>query len=181
MITQPILIVGGVIGLSLAAVLALAFSKVLRRRPPAAALPPSRRPLRFQPLNRLLRDSDFAFLEGQPGFQPAIAARLRSRRISIYRAYLRHLSWEFQSLQSALREMILSAEQDRSEIAREMLRQHLRFKWGLMEAHMRLAFFGLGIRPLDLTALVNMIDSMRQAAGRLSSPMPRAQTPSLPA
>ncbi|MCZ2148311.1 MAG: hypothetical protein LC126_11090 [Bryobacterales bacterium] len=135
----------------------------------------SHTPVRFRPMERLLREEDFAFLSAQPGYRREIAASLRARRIAVYRRYVGLLGGEFNRLHKALRLLTLYAETDRAETSRVLVEQRILFTYRLLQVHVRLAFFRFGVKPLDVSALVATVDSMRASVQQLSasvSPLP---------
>jgi hypothetical protein len=137
-------------------------------RPPHSRLGPSEIQFRYKPLLRLLSEDDFAFLRSQPGFRPGIAKRLRSRRVAAFRGYLVHLEAEFLVLHLALRLMNLYAPQDRPDLARELIKQRLVFSFRMAEVRFRLAFLGLGMRPVSVQSLVESVEQMRAVLTQVS-------------
>ncbi len=120
-------------------------------------------------MQRLLREDDFVFLSMQSGYRPEIAAGLRARRIAVYRRYVTLLGDEFNRLHKALRLLTLYAETDRAEASRVLVEQRLLFTYRLLQVHLRLAFFRFGVRPLDVSSLVETVDSMRASVQQLSA------------
>jgi hypothetical protein len=131
--------------------------------------PRSQMPVRFGPMQRLLRDDDFVFLSSQPGYRRDIAAGLRARRIALYRRYIALLSDEFNRLHKALRLLTLYAETDRAETSRILVEQRILFTCRLLQVHLRLALFRFGVKPLDVSSLVATVDSMRASVQQLSA------------
>lgn len=128
-------------------------------------------PLRLAPMQRLLGSEDFEFLKKQPGYRPEIAAKLRARRVKIFKSYLGNLAAEFHQLHRAIRVLTLHAPTDRSEIARLLVEQRLLFSVRLAQVHIRLAFYAFGVQPADVSALVQTVDAMRQQVQALSASM----------
>lgn len=133
--------------------------------------------LRFQPMERLLRESDFEFLSAQPGYDPQIGRRLRANRVRIMRKYVGQVSVEFRRLHLSLRLLTLHAGHDNPQIARELLVQRLLFHRRMLEVRIRLALFGFGLKPVHLGNLVHIINQLRGhvdtlTRGTLHSGMP---------
>jgi hypothetical protein len=152
----------------------LAFRLLHRNSPSHSEHVP--RVVRFQPMQRLLREADFEFLAAQPGFRPEVARLLRARRAQIMRKYVHQLSAEFDRLHLALRLLTLQAHQDRPEIARVLLIQKLLFQRRMLEVRIRLAFFGYGLKPVLIGDLVGAVDALRSQVASLSRSVPRVQT-----
>lgn len=127
------------------------------------------RPVRFHPMQRLLGEDDFAFLSSQPGYRPEIGARLRAHRATMYRRYIGLLSIEFNRLHKSLRLLTLYAETDRAETSRILVEQRILFSYRLLQAHLRLEFYSFGVKPLDVSSLVETVDSMRSSVRQLSA------------
>jgi len=115
----------------------------------------------YLPMSRLLSRDDIQFLRTQPGYEPRIERELLKARRNIFRVYLRSMGQDFNRLHRALRLMVLHAPEDRSELAVFLVRQKVRFFSALAFAHIKLTLHTLGIGDVDITALVQMLDSMR--------------------
>jgi len=125
-------------------------------------------------MHRLLAADDFAFLGRQPGFHSQVAAKLRARRVSIFKTYLNSLETEFSRLHRALRLLTLVAGHDRPEIAQLLLEQRVQFTFRLWDARIRLALFGFGVRPADLSGVADAIQQLRERVQILQAPLQSA-------
>ncbi|MBL8178696.1 MAG: hypothetical protein JNK48_28740 [Bryobacterales bacterium] len=141
----------------------------LRRPGKSTAQMAAREPLRLRPMERLLREEDFAFLAGQPGYRPEIGKQLRLRRLALFRAYLAELSAEFHDLHRKLRLLALYAPTDRTDLARVLMEQRMLFGYRMMEIELRLMLFRFGMKPVDVSGLVEMVETMRGQVGELSA------------
>ncbi|MBI3684359.1 MAG: hypothetical protein HY235_28635 [Acidobacteria bacterium] len=170
---EPVFLVAGGLALVLMGLAVYQFRKLLGTQSPATPAPAETlfSPLRYRPMTRLLKEMDFQFLASQPGYRPDIAARLRTRRIAIFRSYLESLTKEFDHLHRALRLLTLYADHDRSEVAKVLLEQRFQFTLRMIEVRMRLAFFWLGIRPIDVSGLVETVEALRGQVRQLSAPL----------
>ncbi len=117
--------------------------------------------LRYRPMERLLSEEDFRFLEAQPGYRPEIGRRLRRDRRRIFRGYQRRLIHEFNRLHLAARQMVLYAPQDRSDLALVLIQQRILFGWAILKVDVHLFLHWLGLGAVDATGLVRALDSMR--------------------
>jgi hypothetical protein len=119
---------------------------------------------KYRPMNRLLLEDDFAFLESQPGFDPGIARTLRRQRRRIFRHYLGNLQSDFNRLHAAARQLLLTAAQDRPDLAIMLLKLRCNFWRALLAAHCRTALQPLGIKPVDVQALLDALEPLRRQA-----------------
>jgi hypothetical protein len=116
---------------------------------------------RYRPMLRLLNEEDLSFLESQPGFNPAMAGRLRRQRFHIFRGYLQSLESDFQRICSATKLIMLNSQSDRPDLAATLIRAQAAFAWGLVEVEFRLALYRLGVASVDVTSLVKLFDGMQ--------------------
>lgn len=135
-----------------------------RSSPPRA----ESQPMRLQPALRLFSDADFEYLSSQPGFRPEMARRLRAERAKVFAAYLKQMGREFERLHRSLRVLTLDAGADRPEVSRALLEQQVLFSLYMAKARVRLAFFRLGVKPVETQGLVDILDQMRAQVGQLS-------------
>ena len=136
---------------------------------PSHALPYS--PVRLAPMQRLLATDDFEYLKSQPGYKPEIASQLRAQRVTTFKKYLGSMTAEFNHLHRALRVLTLHAPTDRSEINRLLLEQRILFSVRVLQVRVRLTFYALGMKPVDVSGLVQSIDAMRQQVRQMSASM----------
>jgi hypothetical protein len=114
-------------------------------------------------MRRLLLEEDLTFLKSQRGFQSSMESRLLSERRAIFRLYLRRLDKDFRSLHLQLHRLILSAPEDQSVLLRELFRQNLDFRIGMLRVH-----FGLALHALHLSGVPAGTTRLIEAAERLS-------------
>ena len=117
---------------------------------------------RYRPMNRLMVEDDYDFLAAQPGFNPAIARTLRSKRRRIFRHYLSNLQSDFNRLHAMARQLLLVAPQDQPDLALTLLKVRCTFCYGMFCAHCRLTLQPLGIKPVDVKALLDALEPLRQ-------------------
>jgi hypothetical protein len=153
--------------LCLSGFIAILLSHLLRSKSASMAPIQPRRPLDLRPMERLLREDDFAFLSQQPGYRPEVGAALRARRIEVFKGYLSQVEAEFNRLHLALRLMSLTSGQDRPDLARLLLRQRIQFSLHMFEVRVRLALFGFGIRPVSTAGIVRTMETLREQIAAL--------------
>ena len=122
---------------------------------------------RYRPMMHLLDDGDLGFLRSQPGFTPAMAARVRLERCQIFRGYLRSLRTDFQRVCAALKLLMLHSRYDRPDLAGVLVHQQLRFECGMMVVRFRLFLYRFGLCGVDVADLVKIFDLMRLELRRL--------------
>jgi hypothetical protein len=117
----------------------------------------------YRPIQRLLDESDYRFLESQPGYSPAIARELRSERKKICRIYLRQLRGDFQSLVRLGKLMMVQAAADRADLGSALWHLTLAFYWNLALVHASLALPGFARGADRVTGLLGSMESMYEA------------------
>ncbi len=123
---------------------------------------------RYRPLGRLLSQDDYRFLEQQKGYHPRIARRLRRERVKVFRAYLHCISSDFRRLEAAINLCMVSAPQDRPELASALLIRRFHFACALALAQWRLLLYRLGLGSVDVRDLVSSLDGMRSQLGHMA-------------
>jgi hypothetical protein len=127
----------------------------------------------YRPMERLLAEEDFEFLASLPGFRACMGRALRRERRRIFRVYLRDLSKDFRMLHGQARSLLRDLEQDRPDLVVALVKQSLRFEYGLFLAHASLAFHWAGVEPAPAKQLVRSAEWMHeQLQALMASPMP---------
>lgn len=175
MIQDPVFVAAAVVIVLTASFVTL-FSH-LRRSGKNAVSTASRNPVRFHPMGRLLNEADFEFLSRQPGYYPQLGAELRNRRVEIFRSYLDSLAEEFHHLHRKLRILSLYAPVDRADLSRLLVEQRLLFGLRLFQVRFRLIFFRFGVKPVDVTGLVNVVEEMRRQVALMTEGLSPAPAP----
>ncbi len=111
----------------------------------------------YRPMQRLLDENDYVFLQSQPGFQPRIARELRSERKRIFRVYLHEMIGDFNRMLGVARLMVVYSKQDNPELARAVASARNQFYWNVLKTE------------LALTLPWGVVEAGRllQAAGRI--------------
>lgn len=120
---------------------------------------------------RLFNEADFEYLERQPGYRPEIGRKLRAERARIFKSYLSQMAREFARLHHSLRVLTIEAGADRPEVSRALLEQQMLFSMYMAKARMRVALFQLGVKPMEVQGLVEMLDRMQNQVNQLSKPV----------
>lgn len=124
--------------------------------------------LRYRPVKRLLAEEDFEYLSRQAGADAGMLRQLRKRRAKVLGGYLKQMGRDFAQLHLALRRLTVSAGHDRPEIGRALLEQQFIFRLTMARAELRLAFYWMGVKPLDLRPVVDVLEKMQAQVGELS-------------
>jgi hypothetical protein len=119
---------------------------------------------KYAVMDRLLDESDFAFLSAQPGYQPSIARRLRQERRGIFREYLRQLNRDFNNLVALVQLMIVYGQQDQSALASALWRQRIIFAKSLMLVELRMTLAPLGVPVTGVQDLLASLGSLQSQA-----------------
>ena len=122
---------------------------------------------RYRPMLRLLSEEDFAPVRGNK----RLMRRLRADRTAIFRGYLRCLARDYGSLLAGLRMAAFQSSVDRPDLAQAILRNRMLFAGLLCRLDMMLFLHRAGIRGIDVTGLVETLDTLRaQTAMAAASP-----------
>ena len=130
-------------------------------------------PNKYRPMERLLREEDFRFLAGQPGFSPKVGRRFRAERRRIFRGYLRHLRTDFRGMSQTVQALMVHASDDRRDLAIAVIRLRLLFAVGMLAIETRLLLHTVGVGTVDVSGLVESFETM-QAQIRLLLATPQA-------
>jgi len=122
---------------------------------------------RYRPMMHLLDAGDVEFLRSQPGFTPAMAAKLRAERCQVFRGYLRCLRADFQRVCAALKLLMVHSRYDRPDLASVLIHQQVMFECGMVLVGFRLFLYRWGVCGVDVTDLVKIFDVMRLELRRL--------------
>lgn len=118
---------------------------------------------RYRPMERLLREQDYEFLNSQPGYHPSIARQLRRQRRSILRIYLRSLSVDFDRLYRAGFEMALMSQTDRQDLLTSLARCKFAFRVAMAKIHVHLLLTELGLGAVNVSEALEQVRSLSVA------------------
>lgn len=125
---------------------------------------------KYQPMAGLLAEEDFQFLRAQPGYRPAIGAKLRRQRRRIFRMYLRELAGDFHRIHAEAREFVAHSQQPDAELVWILIRQQVTFWRAMAAVELRLAMDQAGLGRVDVRGLLNAFHTMRIDLLRLQVP-----------
>ena len=125
---------------------------------------------RYQPMEYLLSEEDFAFLASQPGYEPEIGARWKRERRRIFRLYLDELKRDFQRLHAEARVMAANADAESAELVGILMRQQVTFWRAMAGLELRLALRAAGIGKVNVRPLLELLEAMRADLARVSAP-----------
>jgi hypothetical protein len=125
-------------------------------------------PDRYKPMDRLLRESDYAFLGAQPGFDPAMARKLRRARHRIYFSYLRSLSKDFYRVHHAAVQLVLESGTDRPELSVLLAHHKFRFQMAMCRTYAELALSACGLGTVDPAPVLNALRDLNAIGKALS-------------
>jgi hypothetical protein len=133
----------------------------------AASLTADRyQPDRYQPMLRLLAQDDLAFIPPDSGLQKAI----RTKRRELFRGYLRCLTRDYAHLLSGVRAVMLQSGVDRPDLARALAKNRMLFAVAICKVEFRLALHTAGIGSVDISGLVEALETLRSQVTVLSAP-----------
>ncbi|MDX2154600.1 MAG: hypothetical protein SFV54_27910 [Bryobacteraceae bacterium] len=115
---------------------------------------------RYAAMDRLLDDSEFAFLIERGLPREAVRA-FRARRRQVFRAYLSQLRRDFGRLHHLGRTMVLHSAVDRPDLAKALMAQSTRFRLALLKVQFALVLDAAGIRSAHAKELVAAMDALR--------------------
>jgi tryptophan 2,3-dioxygenase len=125
---------------------------------------------RYQPMEHLLSEEDFAFLASQPGYEPEIGARWQRERRRIFRLYLDELKRDFRRLHAEARVMAANADAESAEMVGILMRQQVTFWRAMAGLELRLALRAAGIGKVDVRPLIELLEAMRVDLAHFSAP-----------
>jgi hypothetical protein len=129
---------------------------------------------RYRPLERLLDDREYRRLENHPAISRKMLRRLRTRRIRLFREYLRCLSLDYGRVCQAVKLLMVHSAVDRADLARVLVRQRLIFTVRLVMSECWLTLHLAGVGRVDATKMVAALDNMRAELNSLLNAQPAA-------
>ena len=123
----------------------------------------------YQMMGGLLSDEDFKFLSSQPGFDCSLYRKLRRDRLHIFKQYLDRSIRDFNRLDTAIRCVIAYSKEDCSEIAARLIWLKIRFSCAIVRAEMNYRLCLLGLRTIEVRALIAYLEEMSSELSALSA------------
>jgi hypothetical protein len=121
---------------------------------------------RYRPMLRLLADADLDFAANDP----VLRNRLRVRRREMFRDYLRCLTKDYARLLAGIRAIMVESGVDRPDLAKALARNRVLFAVALCRIELHLQLHALGIGRVDVSGLVEALDSLRGAVSVMTTP-----------
>jgi len=113
----------------------------------------------YRPMQRLLNEDDYAFLEAQPGYRLSIGKQLRAERKKIFRIYLRQLIGDFNRLVRVAEFLLVHSHDDRPDLVRAIQFIRVRFYCNIVKTELSLL---LPVAAWKGSAAVSLIESLSQ-------------------
>lgn len=120
---------------------------------------------RYEALIQLLAPQDFEFLRTQPGYTPALAARLKSDRLAIARSYLDELQRDFRLLLNFANKASAQGVIDADNFSAFLLKQEFRFAVTMTRLRCELALMRIGVnRRIEFERLLDTVRPLVQCS-----------------
>lgn len=116
---------------------------------------------RYKPMERLLENCDFEYLESQNGHSRKLAHRVRAERLKLFRMYARCLDRDFNRICIAIKVIMIHSQVDRPDLAALLLKTKFAFTISLVAVEYRLLIFHFGVGQVDVRPLVSAMDALR--------------------
>lgn len=121
----------------------------------------------YEPMSRLLDESDYTFLAAQPGFETSIARRLRRSRIEIFHSYLGAMIRDFERLMKVGRVIAVFAREDQTRFAEGWSSLRWRFYSSVIAIEARVALHWMGLGTVDTRGLLASLQVLETRAQQL--------------
>ena len=120
---------------------------------------------RYRPMLRLLSNDDLAFVAANSKMQ----RDLRARRRNLFRGYLDCLTRDYAHLLARVRLAMVHSGVDRPDLARALARNRALFAIAICKVEFRLALHATGIGNVDISGLVEALETLRSQVSVLST------------
>jgi hypothetical protein len=120
---------------------------------------------RYRPMLRLLSNDDLAFVAANSKMQ----RDLRARRRNLFRGYLDCLTRDYAHLLARVRLAMVHSGVDRPDLARALARNRALFAIAICKVEFRLALHATGIGNVDISGLVEALETLRSQVNVLST------------
>ena len=120
---------------------------------------------RYRPMLRLLSDDDLAFVSSDSKPQKA----LRARRRELFRGYLDCLTRDYARLLARVRQAMVHSGVDRPDLARALAKNRVLFAIAICKVEFRLTLHATGIGNVDISGLVDALETLRGQVSVLST------------
>lgn len=120
---------------------------------------------RYRPMLRLLSNDDLAFVAANSKMQ----RELRARRRNLFRGYLDCLTRDYAHLLARVRLAMVHSGVDRPDLAKALARNRALFAIAICKVEFRLALHATGIGNVDISGLVDALETLRSQVNVLST------------
>lgn len=120
---------------------------------------------RYRPMLRLLSDDDLNFVAANA----SLHRTLRARRRELFRTYLRCLARDYAHLLAGVRYVMVQSGLDRPDLARALAKNRTLFVLAIYKVEFRLALHAVGMGKVEISGLVEALESLRSQVSMLSS------------
>jgi hypothetical protein len=120
---------------------------------------------RYRPMLRLLSDDDLAFVAANS----KLRRNLRTKRRDLFRGYLRCLTRDYGHLLSGIRQAMVQSGVDRPDLARALAKNRALFALSVCKIEYRLALHATGLGTVDVSGLVDALETLRSQVRVLST------------
>jgi hypothetical protein len=130
-------------------------------------------PARYHAMERLLDDTDAEFLRSHGSFDRKAQKAFRSKRIQLFRGYMRQLSADFNRICKALKVLMVHSHVDRPDLAGLIMKQQFTFSFAMMKLEVNLTLYGFGWTGVDAKAVMEPLAAVRaqlQALAAIAEP-----------
>jgi len=121
---------------------------------------------RYRPMLRLLSDEDLAFVS----INAHLSRTLRARRRQLFRSYLNCLTRDYAHLLAGVRAVMVASGADRPELARALAKNRVLFACAICRVEFRLALHAAGIGKVDVSGLVEAMETLSTQIRALTAP-----------
>ena len=118
-------------------------------------------PENYRGMEGLFAEEDLACLASQPGYRAELGARWKRERYHLFRLYLTELKLDFRRLHARARAMMAHSDAAHADLVGVLMRQEAAFLWALAGVEFRLLLHRTGWGKVDITPLVELMESMR--------------------
>jgi hypothetical protein len=120
---------------------------------------------RYRPMLRLLSDEDLSFVSANANLHRT----LRTRRRELFRSYLRCLTRDYTHLLAGVRHAMVQSGLDRPDLARALAKNRPLFVMAIYKVEFRLALHAVGMGKVEITGLVEALESLRSQVSMISA------------
>jgi hypothetical protein len=122
---------------------------------------------RYRPMLRLLAQDDLAIIPADSELQKAF----RAKRRQLFRGYLRCLTRDYALLLAGVRAAMVESGVDRPDLARALAKNRALFAIATCKVEFRLVLHTAGIGSVDISGLVEALETLRSQVSALSVPL----------